>query len=207
MSRRTSAKSLRRTPGTRPERRTIVVFSEGKNTECDYIKALKRLPEVYQSTSLRIVVDPTHGVDPLTLVQTAVSHDGYADIDECWCFFDVECPVPHAHLKEAKDLADRKRIKLAISNPCFELWLLLHFELVTAALTTKEAESRYTKYDKQYNREHGKRIDATLFTTEEISGAVSNAKRLEQRHTGVTVFPEDNPSSGMHRFIEAIGLG
>jgi hypothetical protein len=45
--------------------------------------------------------------------------------DEVWCVFDVD---EHPKLAEARDQANANGIQLAVSNPCFELWLLLHFQ-------------------------------------------------------------------------------
>ena len=39
-------------------------------------------------------------------------------------YFDVD---EHPGISDAKQMARASGIKLAISNPCFELWLLLHF--------------------------------------------------------------------------------
>jgi hypothetical protein len=45
--------------------------------------------------------------------------------EEIWCVFDVD---EHPLLAEAKHQASANHIKTAISNPCFELWVLLHFQ-------------------------------------------------------------------------------
>jgi len=41
-----------------------------------------------------------------------------------WCVFDVD---DHPRVADARQMAADNGIELAISNPCFELWLLLHF--------------------------------------------------------------------------------
>ena len=50
------------------------------------------------------------------------------EIDEFWCVFDVEWPRNHPGLGEAIKQARENQIRLAVSNPCFELWLILHFQ-------------------------------------------------------------------------------
>ena len=70
---------------------------------------------------------------PLTPVRSAIearerSIREEGEIDEFWCVFDVEWPKNHPNLREALDLARRNDIKLAVSNPCFELWLVLRFQ-------------------------------------------------------------------------------
>ncbi len=68
--RRREAKPLKRKTARRAELRTVVVFCEGKNSEPDYVRGLKRLPEIASDISLNLELHPEPGV-PLTLVQMA----------------------------------------------------------------------------------------------------------------------------------------
>ena len=43
--------------------------------------------------------------------------------DEVWCMFDFDV---HPQVPEAIELARRNEINMAASNPCVELWFLLH---------------------------------------------------------------------------------
>jgi hypothetical protein len=43
--------------------------------------------------------------------------------EEVWCVFDVD---EHPHISEARAFAISIGLRIAMSNPCFELWLLLH---------------------------------------------------------------------------------
>jgi hypothetical protein len=198
--RRTKAKDLSRRAGARPERRTVVVFCEGEASEPDYINALKRLPEVRQNTSINIEIDPGQGV-PLTLVKRAVDRKRCDDeVDECWCLFDVEWPKNHPNLAEAIQLASAHGISLAVSNPCFELWLILHLEDHTAFISTADAEKRSRRLD----RRSGKRIDAAIYMRHRQIAA-DRASALAARHKGnQTDFPKNNPSSTMYELLEVI---
>jgi hypothetical protein len=69
--------------------RTIVVFTEGKKSEPEYVNELKKLPHVDENVALNLELRPEHGV-PLTLVQLAVERKNDQEVDECWCIFDVE---------------------------------------------------------------------------------------------------------------------
>ncbi|WP_449060961.1 RloB family protein [Planomonospora algeriensis] len=122
------------------------MFCEGEASEPDYVGALKRLPEVRANTSVSIEIDPEQGV-PLTLVKRAIERIRDDEVDECWCVFDVEWPQNHPNLRQAVRLADEHGIHLAVSNPCFELWLILHFEDQTAFMNTSDAERRSRKLD------------------------------------------------------------
>jgi len=190
---------LKRKTASRSERKTVVVFCEGEASEPDYIKAVKRLPNVRANTSINIEIDPRRGV-PLTLVQRAVDRIADDEVDECWCVFDVEWPQNHPNLIHAVELADQHNIRLAISNPCFELWLILHFEDQAAFMDTKKAERRSRELDGR----SGKRIDADRYLPRRAEAAL-RASRLAERHQrDQTSFPQNNPSSTMGDFLKAV---
>lgn len=197
--RRRQAKPLKRITESRPELRTIVVFCEGQNSEPDYIRGLMKLPEVVGDTSLNLELHPEQGV-PLTLVQMAAARLEDPEVDECWCLFDVEWPQNHPKLKQARELARVKRVGLAISNPCFELWLILHHRSLTKFVDTATAE----RLSRELDGRSGKSIDAQVYMPLRRQAA-RRSEALERRHLdNATLFPDDNPSSGMHHLLRAI---
>ncbi|GAA2891788.1 hypothetical protein Acy02nite_14840 [Actinoplanes cyaneus] len=180
----------------------MLVFCEGANSEPDYVTGLKRLPHVLRNTALNIEIHPEHGT-PMTLVRMAAERRKDPEVDECWCLFDVEWPKHHPNLSEAVDLAKRAGVRLAISNPCFELWLILHHRDHTQFVDTGSAESESRRLDGR----KGKTIDAARYVPLR-QAAARRAELLERRHTkDGTRFPDDNPSSGMHLFLNAIEGG
>jgi hypothetical protein len=87
-----------------------------------------------------------------------------------------------------------------MSNPCFELWLILHFQDCTAFLDTAQAERKSRALDGR----KGKRIQASTYLPK-MFDAVQRAEKLEERHAADgTVFPDDNPSSSMFRFLQTV---
>ena len=152
---------LRRDVAVRTPKRTFLVFCEGEKTEPAYLEALKRDPAVRDVASVDIRVDEeTSGSVPLTLVEAAVKararssgEDG--EIDEVWCIFDVEWPRNHPNLNRARVRARESGVRVAVSNPCFELWLALHFEDQTAWLGTAAA----TRLRRTHDGTSGKDLD------------------------------------------------
>src|SRR3954451_2941209 len=139
MSMRHKSRPLkRRKPRIEPRKRVLVIC-EGEKTEPSYFTGVKRLE---QASTVDIEIDKAGGV-PKTLVERAVakkkdskravSRDGDPNLlyDEIWCVFDVD---EHPNLQDAKQQAKANGIELAISNPCFELWLHLHFKEQTASI-------------------------------------------------------------------------
>lgn len=199
-------KSLRRKYGVRSPKRTFLIFCEGERTETDYLKALKSEPAVRQVASVDIQIDEdTHGSAPLTLVKAAAearerANDEQGEIDEVWCIFDVEQPTNHPNLKEAIALARSKAVNVAVSNPCFELWLLLHFQDQSAGLDTNSARRQL----KQHDGTEGKGLDGSMYMHRREEAA-RRACLLAKKHEGDgTKFPDDNPSSSMYRFLDAV---
>lgn len=100
-------------------------------TERQYLEGFERWA---RNATVRIEIAKDQGV-PLTLVQVAREMKRAAEraaqreeddnllYDEVWCVFDTD---DHPHLNDAVQMARDNGVELAVSNPCFELWLLLH---------------------------------------------------------------------------------
>lgn len=84
--------------------------------------------------------------------------------------------------------------------PCFELWLLLHFQDQTAWLDTNTAQGLLMMHD----RTKGKSVNGASYMPRRAA-ASQRARALEKRHRGNrTQFPDDNPSSDIHRFLASV---
>jgi RloB-like protein len=102
-------------------------------TEPGYFNAFKHAA---RNQRVHVEVAKEFGV-PRTVVEIAVrlrddandkakrERDQNHRWDEVWGVFDVD---EHPRLAEARRLAEEQHINLAVSNPCFELWALLHFQ-------------------------------------------------------------------------------
>jgi hypothetical protein len=197
--RRRHPKPLGRSFAHRTELRTIVVFTEGSLSEPDYVNGLRRLPHIRGNVALRVEIHPEHRV-PLTLVRMAVERSRDPEVDECWCIFDVEWPKNHPNLAAAVALAQDNGVRLAISNPCFELWLILHHQDHTRFDHTAIVESLSRSLDGRA----GKSVDATRYLPLRKEAA-HRARLLAKRHEREgTRFPNDNPSSGMYLFLQSL---
>lgn len=190
---------LRRRAGALPERRTILIFTEGKNSEPDYLRGLKKLEHIAASTSVSVEIAAEHAV-PLTLVKLAAERLKDREIDECWAVFDVEWPQHHPHLTEAISLAKARGVRIAVSNPCFEIWLILHDRDHTRFLETSEAD----RISRSIDERTGKSIDPSFYLARRAD-ATARARRLAAMHDrNNTRFPMDNPSSSMSDLVESL---
>jgi hypothetical protein len=114
--------------------------------------------------------------------------------------FDVEAPQRHPNLSEALELAGKNEIRVAISNPCFEFWLMLHFRDYRAWLSNDDARRIRRACD---GRQDKGLLGAVYMPSRSL--AAQRAKSIDVMHAdNGTVFPEDNPSSGVYRLIAAV---
>lgn len=94
--------------------------------------------------------------------------------DECWMVLDTDHLIEGAHLREFTNAlrdARNKQVRVALSRPCFELWLLLHHvdettvrDLVTCAQVNEAIKAAVGTYNKTKLRsehfEPGSALDA-----------------------------------------------
>ena len=200
--RRRGGGPLRRRAPRIDERKRFVIFCEGKVTEPGYLRALERHHGVAKIAAFDI---REGGAVPRTLVERAKKAKTEAgpvatENTEYWCVFDVEAPEPHPELQNAVVMARDNGIRAAVSNPCFELWLVLHYADQTAWLDTAAAETLRCRHDGSA----GKSINGEDYVHRRMD-AVNRAKQLKSKHEGdMTKFPDDNPSSGMFELVEAV---
>jgi hypothetical protein len=128
----------------------------------------------------------------------AIDEEG--EIDEFWCIFDVEWPKNHPGLKEAIEQARQNGIQLAVSNPCFEIWLILHFQGHGAWLDNDDARRLRRSLDGSSD----KGLDPAKYMPF-AADAARRAAELDKRHLhNNTIFPHNNPSSGMHDLLASV---
>lgn len=198
--------TLTRRVGTRQVRKTVVVVCEGEKTEPRYVEALARQSDVREAAAVDLRIEGARqGEVPLTLVRRAIDVQSRAkkqhgEVDEIWCLFDVEWPRNHPNLDGAIALAGRHGIRLAVSNPCFEIWLILHREFWTRWLDNGEAR----RIRRRCDGERGKDLQPKDYMSARRVAA-DRAAELDRRHEGNgTAFPHNNPSSAMHRLLRAV---
>ena len=196
--------SLDRPRGRRNAGMRFLVFCEGAVTERGYFEFVRT---VLRGSLIQLEVSKERG-DPLRLVQQAVrTRDDAADrarrlrddnvrFDSVWCVVDVD---EHPRLEEAVALAKQEKINMAISNPCFELWCLLHFADQTAHLTCQEATTRLRLYIPDY----GKDLDCRRLEGR-YEAARDRAMQLGLLHARHGHPTDDNPSSNVWILIEEL---
>ncbi len=176
----------RRVGGAREERASYLILCEGR-TESDYFSGMRtrRGPQ--------LDVDEPGG-DHLSIVRAAARRvsDEY---DAVWCVLDTELDpeLTGAIVEEAKS----SDIKVALSTPCFELWLMLHWSHCSSPFQSAESAKRALK-----EMLPGWREGRTSFRdfADGLDDACSRAKALEPTGTDYL----KNPSTAVWKLIEEI---
>ena len=127
--------SLQRRAGQKPPRSITLIVCEGE-TEQLYFDAVRIR---YGLTRAEVILaENTKGPAPISVVECAEEKCGEpGGYDHIFCVFDRDGheSFDRARVK-IKTLSGRKQkplpIEEAISVPCFELWVLLHFEKMDA---------------------------------------------------------------------------
>ncbi|MEU8202739.1 RloB family protein [Streptosporangium sp. NPDC049046] len=102
--------------GFKKERSTFLILCEGK-TEKDYFAGMR------SRRGPQIDVDVPKG-DHLAKVREAVDRASN-DYDTVWCVLDTELDG-RLTAEMTREAEKSSRVRLGLSTPCFELWLILH---------------------------------------------------------------------------------
>jgi hypothetical protein len=206
--RRTQTRLLKRREGIRKDRARVLIVCEGSKTEPNYFNALRIELELSRE-NIEICEAKTdsgqRASDPINIVKYALqkSNNSY---DHVYCVFDKD---RHTNYADALLLIKKSHIKgisihAITSVPCFEYWILLHFEHTSRPYRTKGKKSPSEQlvseiknnWIKNYSKGH-----KTIFddTKKHLDIAITRAKRVQQTQAANDT---DNPSTKVHELVE-----
>lgn len=179
------------------------MYAEGAKTEPGYLTHWHR---AYRDR-VQIHVEGGLGV-PMTVVDRAVEQKrretrearrgrGRAS-DEYWCVIDID---QHPNVGSAVEKALANGIGVVVSNPCIELWFILHFQDQTAHIERHVAQAiskAVLSCDKILDEQ------ALRELMERFPEAKARAAILDAMHMDDGRPARSNPSSGMWRLIDRI---
>ncbi len=134
----TKTKHLQRTKESREPYDKVLIVCEGEKTEPNYLIALRDHLKLSQAN---IKIDPNSKSSPTSVVKYAkklIKENHRDPYDHVYCVIDRD---RHADFDTAIAQTNgyrNKNTKLhaIVSNPCFEYWILLHFEYTTKLFGT-----------------------------------------------------------------------
>jgi hypothetical protein len=190
-----SLSALRRTAGTRLPLKRIVIVCEGEKTEPEYFRGLQKRHKL-----LTLAIEIVSGkVAPTSVVEEGRRQFRQLDDrrDEVWCVFDTESLLQAESVARAADMARSNGLKLAVSNPAFEYWYILHFERTDSPF--HDATDTLDRL-KHHLPEYDKSVPVFEALVARIPTAIENAQQLRSN----AVEPWDtmpNPSTSVDLLV------
>ena len=157
------------------------VFCEG-DSEVAYVETVRqhyRLP-------IHIIAKKTLLNITSSLVERCKSEYIETPRDRTYLMYDLDVPSMLDRLQKVPDAT------LLCSNPCLELWLLLHYSEQRTELSSQQCVKKIGSHIKNYKKGIISLTDK-LFLMNNVSKAVERAKKLNAY---------DNPSSSIFLLIE-----
>lgn len=195
----------------------ILIVTEGSQTEPRYFEHYRTRQT---NIDIRVVGSRTSAgeTDYISLIRKAIEYQNKNQLsvsngDSVWVVADGDVnynnPDPvtskDKQLSKARKMAESKDIQVAISNPCFELWYLLHFQYTTKFLKDYPAiRSMLANYLPDYEKSG----DVYTLLSDHTDAAIQKAKRLEQYHQqngDSTPFGlHTNPFTDVYHLVESL---
>lgn len=187
----------------RKTKRIILISTEGKNkTEETYFSHFGGRDKDYL-----IKFAEGNNTDPCGILKAAKKSIRKEELDledgdAVYCVFDVDnLSWRHDAIKDVLKDAEKDQINIILSNPCFEIWFLLHYTYTTRCFSSNDEVIRaLQRYIPDY--EKNKDIFDKLLSSQ--SKAIENSQRLDSYHddNGISFFVGRNPSTDVYKLIE-----
>lgn len=173
----------------------ILIVCGSEATESAYFTGLR---DARGHVGIKLLIAEKGRAAPEEVVRYARRKMAANRYDDVWCVVDVDhFERAGGQITKALRLADRHGIKMAISNPCFELWLLLHRAGCSVHCADCRAVHRILKRDlPAYDKARLKFEDFSAG----VPDAVKRARELDPTGRDHAV----NPSTGVWALVAMI---
>lgn len=147
--------SVRRQEGNKRYRPIILIGTEGTDTEPDYFNLVR---SIFNSVTIKIC--PSRGMkgsSPDRVLKRMRSELALTPLkkdrgDQAWIVIDRDQWTNEQFDHVFDWEKEKSHYHVAISNPKFEYWLLLHFYNASGIRTPREVEEKLLKYLPNYNK-------------------------------------------------------
>ena len=201
--------SLKRREAFREPRKSILIVCEGSKTEPLYFNLLQKKLRLKMADVEIAHKDPA----PITVINHAIKlrnkrKDSANDesnltkvkYDEVYCVMDID---KHESLTKAINKAKDHKLKIILSNPCFEYWYILHFIKTSSPFhSSRNVISEVKKYHTKYSKG-----DVTIFDVifNKTSKAIKRSKEvIREQHNNAVDLQNCNPSTNVHLIVEEL---
>ena len=190
--------TYRREVATRLPGKTFLIVCEGSKTEPNYFRSFPVL-------SINVEIHGT-GRNTLSLVHyaEAIMEERPDQFDEVWLVFDKDSfsAVSFNNAVAFCEAHYDKGFRVAYSNEAFELWYLLHFELIEKPISRFNYGPMLTKRMKKTYKKNAPNMYKQLLSRQ--PQAIENAKKLFANRSSSPA--KDNPSTTVFQLVEELNL-
>ena len=213
-------KSFKRKRNRQPPKKLFLIACEGEKKEPNYIEDLVRSGKDSRKIaagSKVLIVNHQH-TDPCGVLTDLRSDPNYEYAEQRWIVIDRDAvenikSENGGHTQENFDRAlldsSEAGVDVAFSNPCFELWLVLHFEYRDSASSRVDVQKKALELLKKNKLMKPKaslddlKAEEGLFSAlgeKRLVKAVKNAEKLCE----INGEKCQNPCTTFHKLINAI---
>lgn len=184
-------RTLERNSDTRIEKPLILIVCEGEKTEPNYFKGFRLS---------NIKVETANGGDAQWVVEKAMEFAQKDTYDNVYCVFDRDSS-PANRFNTAFSLAKSHGFMCIYSNEAFELWYILHFDLMQAAKHRSEYQDMLTERLGEKYKKNDRMLYYKILRKQ--NNAIKNAKILLKSYFNHN--PEkDNPLTNVFMLVEEL---
>ena len=186
--------------GARRDDRLILVVSEDTYAPAQYF-------ELVRANRVRVEVAPAGAgqSSPQAVLEGARilrKQKPFSEYDECWLLMDTDHWFSLNHRENTMRTISEARaegFRVALSNPCFELWLLLHHEDISPTQPFEDCKSVEKQLKVLLGGYNKGNVRTRPFAVENALAAISRGKQLTP---DTDAFPIANPGTQVWRLTE-----
>ena len=207
--------------------KSVLIACEDKISSPNYFKMIiKKLIEDKKITQDSFVIAKHEHVNPKGVLKDLLNHKKddktYKDFEHRWIVIDRDIARVNGggHPKDdfltALSEAKSKRVEVAYSNDCFEIWYLLHFVYRDTAISRDDIIKEVIKKLKNKNSTTFSKLDKDNIKTKDMTElifnellelqktAIKNAKKLLENYADLHNPELDNPSTRVFELVEIL---
>lgn len=176
----------------------FIVSAEGSVTEPEYFKILNNLTSSARVRTLGTSSTKSSPEHLLNRIKNYLKYNTLEPNDEAWIVIDKDQWTIQQLSNLYRWSEKSSNYGLAVSNPNFEYWLLLHFEKGLKVKSIKSLHARLKRHLPNYH----KHLDSRKFTKIMIEDAIQRAR---ERDTPPCLdWPREIGCTTVYKFVERV---
>ncbi|OHD23256.1 MAG: hypothetical protein A2Y38_24280 [Spirochaetes bacterium GWB1_59_5] len=198
------------------QRLLFIIACEGEKTERFYFESwFVCLRDSRQVSARSCIIAPHTHTNPTGVLADLQSYqdDGitFKDFDQRWIVIDRDAERTNGGGHTLEDFntalqqsaSSKPPVKVAWSNPCFELWYLLHFRYQNSGT---DRDLIITQLSTELGFRYDKRASSMFdLTRAKLGDAMRNAKRLYSSFQSQGISPDQsNPCTTVYQLVEEL---